>query len=116
MTYQRERNAIQSECRLAMSGSFRFAIRLAYDGSDYLGFQSQPHGNTIQDQIEIRLRAMLRRNLRIFGWCVFSISAQLEWLECVFSSFTTEIIFPSKPSFSSCIVYSIICEANTFGL
>ena len=46
----------------------RFAIKLAYDGTQYEGFQSQIHGNTIQDQIEGRLEKMLRRPLRIFGW------------------------------------------------
>jgi tRNA pseudouridine38-40 synthase len=51
-----------------MDGSVRFAIKLAYDGTDYQGFQAQAHGNTIQDQIEARLEKMVRRPLRIFGW------------------------------------------------
>jgi len=71
MPHQRERNAIQSKNYVSNNESFRFAVRFAYDGSSYLGFQSQPHGNTIQDQIERRLRNMLGRNVRIFGWYVY---------------------------------------------
>lgn len=66
--HQRERNAIPSEARKAADGTTRFAIKIAYDGTDYQGFQSQAHGNTIQDEIETRLKRMVRRPLRIFGW------------------------------------------------
>lgn len=68
MPNQRERNAIPSDLRKVKAGSVRFAIKIAYDGTDYEGFQSQPHGRTIQDQIETRLGQMLRRPLRVFGW------------------------------------------------
>lgn len=68
MPHQRERNAVHSQSRQATPGTIRFAIKLAWDGTDYQGFQSQPHGNTIQDQIEARLKKMLKRPLRIFGW------------------------------------------------
>ncbi|KAL3787225.1 hypothetical protein HJC23_004266 [Cyclotella cryptica] len=46
----------------------RFAIRLSYDGTTYQGFQSQPYGNTIQDQLEHRLRSLLKRPVRIVAW------------------------------------------------
>eukprot|EP00934_Nitzschia_sp_Nitz4_P002822 Nitzschia sp. Nitz4//scaffold89_size161592//14355//15335//NITZ4_002361-RA/size161592-processed-gene-0.34-mRNA-1//-1//CDS//3329559565//2812//frame0 len=66
---QRDRNAIAADCRSQIAeGCVRFAIRLAYDGTNYKGFQSQPHGNTIQDNIEKRLQQLLRRPLRVFGW------------------------------------------------
>lgn len=68
MPYQRERNATPGNGRMAKENSVRFAIRLAYDGTDYQGFQSQPHGNTIQDQLEYRLSHLLKRKIRIFGW------------------------------------------------
>ena len=68
MPHQRERNAIQSSiaareedderCRSSQR-RHRFAIKLAFDGTTYCGFQSQPHGNTIQDQIEKRLHGLL---------------------------------------------------------
>lgn len=68
MPHQRERNAIPSEPRCAAVGSIRYAIKLAWDGTDYQGFQSQSHGHTIQDHIESRLTKMVRRPLRILGW------------------------------------------------
>lgn len=68
MPRQRDRNAIPSDSRKAAAGSVRFAIKVAYDGAEYQGFQSQRHGLTIQDQIEGRLEKMVKRPLRIFGW------------------------------------------------
>jgi hypothetical protein len=67
MPHQRERNAIQSStarddderCCHSNQRRHRFAIKLAFDGTTYCGFQSQPHGNTIQDQIEKRLHGLL---------------------------------------------------------
>ncbi len=86
MPHQRERNAIQCPSRTLKSGCYRFAVRIAYDGSDYQGFQSQisssgnktsvtattcnttTTANTVQDQIELRLSQLLKRNIRILGW------------------------------------------------
>lgn len=69
MPYQRERNAIASPARIAAAGSIRFAIKLSWDGTGYQGFQAQAHGNTIQDEVELRLMKLLRgRSLRILGW------------------------------------------------
>ena len=72
MGKQRERNAIPSSDRFPGdnndSSKQRFAIRLAFDGTTYNGFQSQPDKNTIQDQIENRLYSLLRRPIRITAW------------------------------------------------
>ena len=74
MGKQRERNAIPSSDRFPDgdanndSSKQRFAIRLAFDGTTYNGFQSQPDKNTIQDQIENRLYSLLRRPVRIVAW------------------------------------------------
>lgn len=69
MPKQRERNAVQSiDDRIALDGYQRFAIRLAFDGTTYQGFQSQPYKNTIQDQLEHRLRGLLRRNVKVIAW------------------------------------------------
>lgn len=68
MPTQRERNAIQSSDRIAFVQFQRYAIRLAFDGTTYQGFQAQPFKNTIQDQIEHRLRGLLRRKVRIIAW------------------------------------------------
>ena len=69
MPFQRERNAVAGPCRTAAPGYIRFAIKLAWDGTCYQGFQAQAHGITVQDQVELRLMKLLRgRSLRIFGW------------------------------------------------
>ncbi|KAL7532973.1 hypothetical protein ACHAXR_004970, partial [Thalassiosira sp. AJA248-18] len=68
MPKQRERNALQSSDRIAREQHQRFAIRVAFDGTTYQGFQSQPYKNTIQDQLEHRLRGLLRRQVRITAW------------------------------------------------
>jgi len=74
MGKQRERNAIPSSDRFPHANSNddsskqRYAIRLAFDGTTYNGFQSQPDKNTIQDQIENRLQSLLRRPVRIVAW------------------------------------------------
>jgi tRNA pseudouridine38-40 synthase len=46
-------------------GQQRYACTVAYDGSAYYGFQTQPQGQTIQDQIERVLKRMHRRDVRI---------------------------------------------------
>lgn len=43
----------------------RFACIVAYDGSAYQGFQTQPNGKTVQDRIEHVLHRMHRREVRI---------------------------------------------------
>ena len=39
----------------------------AYDGTDFEGWQSQPRGNTIQDILESRIKAILKKQIRIQG-------------------------------------------------
>lgn len=45
----------------------RYAITLQYDGTDFVGWQSQPNGRTIQDTIEEGLKVILREPLPIVG-------------------------------------------------
>ncbi len=45
----------------------RWVCACAYDGTDFLGWQSQAGGNTIQDYIETRLAALFKRPVRIHG-------------------------------------------------
>lgn len=46
----------------------RFRIDLQYDGTDFLGWQSQAGGGTVQDLLELHLRAVLSiPDLRVFG-------------------------------------------------
>ena len=69
MPHQRDRNAKASASNTnANEDMQRFAIRFSFDGTTYQGFQSQPYQNTIQDQIEHRLRGLLKRHVRILAW------------------------------------------------
>ena len=45
----------------------RFAVRLAYNGSRYSGWQSQNNANTIQDEIEAVLFKKYRENISVLG-------------------------------------------------
>ncbi len=42
-----------------------YCLELAYDGSSFYGWQSQPHGNTVQDTIESALAAALGESVRL---------------------------------------------------
>jgi tRNA pseudouridine38-40 synthase len=42
-----------------------YCLEIAYDGSSYFGWQSQPHGNTIQDNIETALEKVLITKVRL---------------------------------------------------
>lgn len=48
-------------------GHTRFLCEVAYDGTDYFGWQSQPDGKTVQDVIEARLARVFRKPVRVFG-------------------------------------------------
>ena len=45
----------------------RYFLYLAYDGTDFLGWQIQPAGRTVQGELEQRLSTMLRRPISITG-------------------------------------------------
>ena len=45
----------------------RWKCTVAYDGTQFEGWQSQPSGNTIQDFIENRLRVLLKKRTPIHG-------------------------------------------------
>ena len=45
----------------------RYFLYLAYDGTDFLGWQIQPEGRTVQGELEQRLSTMLRRPISITG-------------------------------------------------
>jgi Pseudouridylate synthase len=69
--HQRARNAIQCNSRAPLPNTYRFAIRFAYDGIGYHGYQSQGNEDkcpTVQDAIETRLRQLLKRKVRVLGW------------------------------------------------
>ena len=43
----------------------RYKVLISYDGTNYLGFQSQPHKKTIQDEIEKAILKLLNFDTRI---------------------------------------------------
>ncbi len=44
-----------------------YAMRLAYDGSSFQGWQVQPHGPSIQGRLEEALRILARRPVKVYG-------------------------------------------------
>jgi tRNA pseudouridine38-40 synthase len=46
---------------------FTYRMDLAYIGTAFQGWQSQPGGNTVQDALEKALRTALRQELRVMG-------------------------------------------------
>jgi len=45
----------------------RLKLTLAYDGSAFAGWQSQKHGNTVQDRLEMAIARVVGKELRIHG-------------------------------------------------
>ncbi len=45
----------------------RFKLVVAYDGGPFAGWQSQVHGNTIQDHLERAIRKVSGENARVHG-------------------------------------------------
>ncbi len=42
-----------------------YCLELAYEGTSFFGWQSQPHGNTVQDKIESALAELLGEKVRL---------------------------------------------------
>ena len=45
----------------------RWKCRVAYDGTDFNGWQSQPDGRAVQDYLERRIQSIFQRRIRIHG-------------------------------------------------
>ena len=45
----------------------RFLIELQYDGTDFVGWQEQPNGRTVQGELQERLSTILRTPIKIVG-------------------------------------------------
>lgn len=45
----------------------RYFIRLSYDGTNYHGWQIQPNGNSVQEEIQKALTTILRTDMEIVG-------------------------------------------------
>ena len=46
---------------------FNYLIKIEYDGTNFVGWQSQKNGKSIQDSIETALKKVLRYKVRIIG-------------------------------------------------
>lgn len=45
----------------------KYKMNLMYDGSKFKGFSSQPHKNTVQDELENKLSELFKQNICILG-------------------------------------------------
>lgn len=45
----------------------RLKLTIAYDGAPFAGWQSQTHGNTVQDHIEKAFRGVTGKKIRVYG-------------------------------------------------
>ena len=45
----------------------RYFIDLAYDGTAYHGWQVQPNGNSVQEELQRALSTLLRREVEVVG-------------------------------------------------
>ncbi|GBD89939.1 tRNA pseudouridine synthase A [bacterium BMS3Abin04] len=44
-----------------------YKLRIQYDGTNFFGWQSQPDGNTVQDEITNAIKTILRENINLIG-------------------------------------------------
>ena len=56
-----------SEATGAELMSARLKLTIAYDGSAFAGWQSQKHGNTIQDRLEAAIQRVVGKRLPVHG-------------------------------------------------
>ncbi len=55
------------DIKVDLNDGYVYRLDLAYIGTTFLGWQSQVHGNTVQDVIEKALQTALREKVRILG-------------------------------------------------
>ena len=46
---------------------FNYLLKIEYDGTKFVGWQSQKNGESIQDSIERALKKILKKNTKITG-------------------------------------------------
>lgn len=45
----------------------RYFVVFAYDGTNYHGWQIQPNGNSVQEELQKALSTLLRENIEVVG-------------------------------------------------
>lgn len=75
------------------NGLKRIAIGVQYDGASWQGWQTQPHGNTVQDRLQAALRAFSQRDILIH--CAGRTDAGVHALEQV-AHFDTDLDRPMQ--------------------
>lgn len=45
----------------------RYFVEFAYDGTDYHGWQIQPNGNSVQEELQKALSTILRQSISVVG-------------------------------------------------
>ena len=45
----------------------RYFVVFAYDGTNYHGWQIQPNGNSVQEELQKALSILLRENIEVVG-------------------------------------------------
>ena len=45
----------------------RYFVEFAYDGTDYHGWQIQPNGNSVQEELQKALSTILRQQISVVG-------------------------------------------------
>ena len=71
----------------------RYFITFAYDGTAYHGWQIQPNGNSVQEELQKALSTILRENIEVVG------AGRTELAEMIFGAARKEsgkIIFKGK--------------------
>ena len=46
---------------------FNYLIKIEYDGTNFVGWQSQKNGRSIQDSVERALKKVLKKKIKIIG-------------------------------------------------
>ena len=73
----------------------RYFISFAYDGTNYHGWQIQPNGNTVQEELQKALSLILRCDINVVGAGRTDTGVHARSMVAHFD-ISTEIVFDSE--------------------